>query len=337
MLYRRLSSGVVASLSAAGLLIAGGIIAAGPLNPPAGAVAPTYKTLTEVEPRIAINTANTPGDAGSLFKITQPGSYYLMGNITGVVGKSGIEIAASGVTLDLNGFDLVGVPGMGVFDGVIATLPGLRNIAVVNGSIRGWGGNGLALNSPDAAGFSVVEIRASANAGSGILTANCLIHDCSVGLNTGGGISAGTGSIVNDCSAANNTGTGIAIGDGGTVEHCNASGNTLDGILVVTRCVVRANTCSGNGAGAGNGANIHVTGIRNRIEGNTCCSADRGIDVDSSANFIAMNTCSGNTSNWEVVAGNKCLVVNGANAAAISGNAGGVSPGSTDPNANFTY
>ena len=47
---------------------------AGPLDPPAGPVASTYKTLTEVEPRIAINATNTPGDADSIYKVTQPGS-----------------------------------------------------------------------------------------------------------------------------------------------------------------------------------------------------------------------------------------------------------------------
>jgi len=57
---------------------------AGDLNPPPGPVASTMKTLSEVEPRIAVNSINTPGDADSLFKITQPGSYYLTGNITGV-------------------------------------------------------------------------------------------------------------------------------------------------------------------------------------------------------------------------------------------------------------
>jgi len=84
--------GAVASL--AGLFIAYSAWA-GPLDPPAGPVTSTYKTLTEVEPRTAINTTNTPGDADSLFKITQPGSYYLTGNITGVAAKHGIEIAVA--------------------------------------------------------------------------------------------------------------------------------------------------------------------------------------------------------------------------------------------------
>jgi hypothetical protein len=37
------------------------------------------------------------------------------------------------------------------------------------------------------------------------------------------------------------------------------------------------------------------------------------------------------------VAGNVILVVNATTAAAVTGNSGGTAPGSTDPNANFTY
>ena len=69
-----------------------GLVAiAGDLNPPAGSVAPTMKTLDEVEPRIAINAVNTPGDSNSVYRISQPGSYYLTGNVTAPAGDSAIE------------------------------------------------------------------------------------------------------------------------------------------------------------------------------------------------------------------------------------------------------
>ncbi|RMD64345.1 MAG: hypothetical protein D6824_04110, partial [Planctomycetota bacterium] len=94
---------------------------AGPLNPPAGPIAPTHKTLTEVEPRIAVSADNTPGDADSVFKITQSGSYYLLGDVVGERLKFGIEITAPNVTLDLNGFTLQGV--VGSFSGVVVNAP----------------------------------------------------------------------------------------------------------------------------------------------------------------------------------------------------------------------
>ena len=45
---------------AAGLALAAGAALAGPLNPPSGPVTSTYKTLTEVEPRVPVSATNTP-------------------------------------------------------------------------------------------------------------------------------------------------------------------------------------------------------------------------------------------------------------------------------------
>jgi len=342
-------------------LALGGTIAAfapaGPINPPAGPVTSTYKTLTEVEPRTAINATNTPGDADSLFKITQPGSYYLTGNITGVAGRHGIEIAASGVTLDLMGFDLSGVPGMGAFDGVSATFgSSFTNITIRNGSVRGWGDEGIDLATMS--NSAVTDVRASGNTGNGISTGvGSTVAGCTASNNAGGGIFANSGSTVTGCSASfnsvgiatgffstvkgctasSNTGDGILANEGSTVTGCTASSNFGDGIQVSSDCRVTDNTCDSNGNGAGDGAGIFATSSDNRIEGNNCTDADRGIDVDVAGNFIIKNTCSGNTNNWDVVTGNVILVVNAIVAGAVTGNSGGVAPGSTDPNANFTY
>jgi glutamate synthase domain-containing protein 3 len=38
-------------------------------------------------------------------------SYYVTANLTGVAGQHGISVNASGVTLDLGGFELAGVGG----------------------------------------------------------------------------------------------------------------------------------------------------------------------------------------------------------------------------------
>ena len=105
-----------------------------------------------------------------------------------------------------------------------------------------------------------------------------------------------------------------------------------------TNSTVRGNQCTLNGNSTNDGAGIHATGSDNRIEDNNCSDADRGIDIDAAGNIIFRNTCSGNTLNWDVAAGNVCLVISGvAGLGAISGDSGGVSPGSTNPNANYTY
>ena len=86
------------------------VFAQGSLTPP-GAPAPVMKSLDQIEPRTIVNAANTPGDSGNSFIITNAGSYYLTTNLVGVSSKNGIKIAANNVALDLNGFALLGVPG----------------------------------------------------------------------------------------------------------------------------------------------------------------------------------------------------------------------------------
>jgi hypothetical protein len=333
---------------------------AGELNPPAGPVAPTHKTLTEVEPRMAVNTTNTPGDSDSLFKITLPGSYYLTGNISGVESKHGIEIGIGGVTLDLNGFDVLGVPGS--LDGIRSAALNLTNISVVNGSIRAWGDQGVDLTTFNTSNCRVADLRTSLNAGTGIGTGpNSTLSNCLAYANGGHGLSAGNGGIVSNSSASFNTGNGIVVafgcrvwqsssydndgagisaGNGSTVVECSARANTLDGILCTAACVIRGNTCSTNGNLAGNGAGIHATGGDNRIDGNNCTVADRGIDVDSAGNIIINNSCSGNATNWDIAADNVCAPILDLTAPAsnaILGNSSPGSIGSSEPNANFSY
>jgi parallel beta-helix repeat protein len=344
--------------SLAGLLLAtSGSLVAGPLNPPPGPITSTYKTLTEVEPRTAINATNTPGDADSLFKITQPGSYYLTGNITGVSGKHGIEIAASDVTIDLGGFTLAGVAGS--LDGVFV-VSSFRGIVVTSGNVSGWGQHGINAGTFNAT-MIARQVRAANNTSKGFSAGGrsvfenctaiengqigfdatsgpgCVFTDCQAQSNVGTGILCGSSALVDRCSVYANNGAGINAGTRSVVQGCISNSNTLDGILVASYCTVKNNTCNFNGLGTGFGAGIFVTSVGNVIEDNMCTNADRGIEVDGTSNFIARNTCTLNTLNWEVASSNKCLVVQGLNAGSISGNAGGTSPGSTDPNANFTY
>lgn len=332
---------VIAALSA--LVLPAGTLLAGPLDPTPGPVTSTMKTLTEVEPRIAINATNTPGDSDSLFKITQPGSYYLTGNITGVANKIGIEIAASGVTLDLNGFELAGVPGS--LSGVRLTLPTTERTSIRNGSVQGWGGDGISCGTLNYAGtidgvtasrnamdgievgnaWTVTRCAASDNGGRGIVAyGTSVVTECQAFRNGVSGFNASSGTIVSLCTSEDNAiygfegtfdnttfdrctatrnNTGFRVNSNGVITDCLAAKNTTDGIRVSSRCLVRGNYCTENGEN-GDGAGINVTSTDNRIEANTCIGADRGIDVDGEGNIIIRNACSGNTVNWTIAANN---------------------------------
>src|SRR5262245_16531159 len=163
--------------------------------------------------------------------ISTPGSYVVKENLTGVAGSHAIEITATDVTLDLNGFELVGVPGS--LDGVHAG-PLSHNFTLKNGTIRDWGGMGAFLSG----NTNLVEyVHASGNDG--------------IGINSGIGIWADAGSIVQHCTASNNANEGIRVGVGSLVSHCIARGNLTDGIrgqsnrVTIRDCVSEQNSGDG--------------------------------------------------------------------------------------------
>ena len=190
----------------------------GPLTP-AAAPAPTMKTLDQVEPRMPIT--NLP------FNVTQSGSYYLTGNLTGVAGQHGINISANQVTIDLMGFSLIGVPGSlnGIHSASIQ-----RNITVRNGNIRNWSGTGVS-------GFSFFESRLEG--------LNVRQNNSDGTSTTPGGISAGRNTVVQDCKAHLNTGHGFLIDNNGTAIRCEAVFNSGMGIAGVEFVTIRGLFCSG--------------------------------------------------------------------------------------------
>ena len=90
---------------------------------------------------VLINQATVNAAGGFPYRITQPGSYKLSGNLTlPTVNTTGIDILSDNVTLDLNGFTIAGplpcfacLPGSG--DGVHTSVR--NHITVRNGSIVG--------------------------------------------------------------------------------------------------------------------------------------------------------------------------------------------------------
>jgi len=218
---------------------------AGPLEPPPGPVSATGKTLAEIEPRTVINLANTPGDANSLFRISAPGSYVLAGNVTGVSGKSGIEIAASNVTIDLMGFDLRGVTGS---LGGIVSSGSITSIEIRNGTVGSWGNGGVNIGGNGV--FVCRNIRAIGNTGFGISFDTGHIEGCIAANNTGIGIRLNQGGTITRCLASANGGVGISGGIISVITECSSHSNTGVGISATGSSIVSRCTSQQNG-GAG--------------------------------------------------------------------------------------
>lgn len=214
---------------AAVLTFVASIAAGGPLDPPAGPITSTYKTLTEVEPRIAINQTNTPGDAMNLFRITEPGSYYLTETITVISGKHGIEIAAAGtVTIDLRGFELGGSPG---FNGIYASRHDVR-ITIRDGTLRGWR-NGIVVDFSDMEPCLITGVSALDGASAGFVVSNATMVDCTAsGGHADYGFNIlGSGSQLRSCTACDCTGIGFSALPGVVMTDCSARLNGIIGFF----------------------------------------------------------------------------------------------------------
>lgn len=299
------------------------IRAQGSLTPPPGAPAPTMKTLDQIEPRTPVNATTCPGDAASLYIISQPGSYYLTGHIAGVAGKNGITITGCGISLDLNGFAVKGAGGAGFEDGI--SVRG-GDVQVMNGSITGWPryGMNVSILVPGTGCAILTRLSSYANTGSapvsgGFLAGEaCILTDCTANENGFYGIHATRSTMVR-CTARKNGGTGFS-GNVSVFEHCTASANAAGfgaGLgSVFTSCMAQDNTGPGfSGAGVFTdcAARLNGTGFSvapgSRL---TRCSAKdntgAGIITDESC---AAESCSATSSGGDGIAcGSYCTVLN---------------------------
>ncbi len=286
---------------------AGHVLAQGNLSP-AGAPAPTMKSLQQMEPRVSI--------AALPFAISQPGSYYLETNVTGSAGLNGITISANDVTLDLMGFVVQGVTNGD--NGIL--ISGLRkNIQIANGIVRGWGGDGVDGNAADSSRFT--GLRAHGNKGDGIRAGQYVVIESCISTENGGdgfdtflsssilsscassngaqGIRLGPQSRATDCIVTDNRSNGIHAVSASTIDSCHVAGNRSHGVFVGSQCIVR--NCDIPNSGA---AGIIVTGRENRVENNHLTGADTGLRVDGRNNTVINNTVLNNTLNYDLVGSN---------------------------------
>lgn len=243
------------------LVFASAALGQGPLTPP-GPPGPMFKTLQQIEPRTPISSLP--------FTITNAGSYYLTTNLTATPGVTdGIMIAAHDVSLDLNGFALVGASNS--HNGIAAI--GIRtNITIRNGTVRNWTGIGVFMN--DAHDGILEKLRVSNN-GSSPLDGGIVVHtgfrviDCTVNDNMGYGIVARYHANISGSTATGNSSYGI-FANRATIQGCAANGNR-SGIVADRGCTVSSCTATenqGDGILAGPGCTIsECTATDNLVNG----------------------------------------------------------------------
>jgi len=271
--------------------------AQGSLTPPAGAPAPTMRTLMQTEPRIPIDVAP--------FTITQPGSYYLTTNL--VTASSGITISTNSVTLDLMGFAVSRAGqasgfGISVVGGVSAPC---RAVVVRNGSVRNFQTGVRLVN---ALNCRIEGLASFDNSSTGLL----LDGDVS---------SACIGNVLAGCEVFDNGSYGIRLSaslgscDGNSIVRCTVTGNGAHpesahygGIYFYGN----TGSCKGNRVedcllrnNSGNGIFLYYVS-QNIIENNrVSATGGVGIRTDGSAtsgNLIVKNVCMGHTTNYSLSA-----------------------------------
>ena len=238
---------------------------------PPGPPGPTMKTLVQVEPGTPISSIP--------FTIDQAGFYYLTDNQTGINGSHGILINSSNVLLDLHGFSLQGVSGS--LDGISITAE--SNVTVLNGSISGWGGNGISGIAPYSR-FENLQTVDNALAGfvgegTGSLFQNCVSRQNSSGFYLSGALC-----VLDKCSAVANGGVGFEPFPDANFTSCAAIKNVSHGFSLLGGGAIVDKSFSANNLERGfRGFDVTFTGSVARDNGSTGILANQGTVRDCRA------------------------------------------------------
>lgn len=248
------------------------VLAQGALTPP-GAPAATMKTLEQVEPRRPISALP--------FTIAAPGSYYLTTNLVNTSGLNGLQIQSPNVTLDLNGFSIIGNTGAlaGIAINVIST-----NLVIRNGSVSGWGGAGVSASSRHG---RLEKVHALYNGGDGISVSDFWsVIGCQARANGDDGIVTASSGLVEDCVSMGNAGDGIQVGTGGIVRNSRVGTNAGDGMVLSSGAIVESCTIHNSGRnGIRNSGEGHHRVLRSTVQR----SALHGIDLNNCCNVVTDN------------------------------------------------
>lgn len=216
----------------------------------------------------------TPGDTpGFPVTITVPGSYRLASNlVVPNANTTAIVVTASAVTIDLNGFSIMGPTFCGGFPfGCSPTGSGkgisgetlARAVTVRNGVITGMGGGGVQLFG---AGAAVENMTIFGNGGNGVLAqlgtitgnrildnglngifgGNAVISNNMISGNGGVGVDANDALITNNVFVTNK-GVGVSASNSGYAWNAFSSNNgSFANPQFFGRTPIGPNDCDGN-------------------------------------------------------------------------------------------
>jgi parallel beta-helix repeat protein len=173
---------------------------------------------------IEINQAVVNAAGGFPYNITSSGSYRLSGNLTDsstTADAIDIGAAATSVTIDLNGFSIIGPGGPNTGSGILQNNPG--SLTVENGSINGFSGGGVGGNGVFAYGDAIVRNMQVSGNGNGIVTSSGSVISGNTASNNVVGIDcAGSGCVISGNTAINNASHGIIFNSFGSLITGNA-------------------------------------------------------------------------------------------------------------------
>jgi hypothetical protein len=196
-----------------------------------------------VSPALALAA---PQNISACQTISLPGSYTLNKNLI-ALGDC-IVIAASFVTLDLNGFVISGSgTGTGIQETPSVPFPGFRGVVVRNGAVTNFA-NGVYF--PNSTGVTVDHVNATLNTNNGIeLGQRPVVTSSRADENGGTGMLLDIGASVTGNTVGRNHASGIVAGEGAIIVNNEARNNGLDGIFMDCPGAAIANT-AGNNLGA---------------------------------------------------------------------------------------
>ncbi len=194
--------------------------------------------------------------------ISSPGSYIFTETITGISGENGITILANNVTIDLNGFSLIGVANS--ING-IQSISNSINLKIINGTIKNWGRDGVDMAN----------------------SKNCIFNHITSSSNTEDGLNAGFGANVSDSIFMNNGpyphistndwGNGVEVEQNSTITRSISKNNNQHGIIAHSGSTVEDCSMYYNGHDGIHGSH-NITVIKCVAIGN-----DEGIEVEASS------------------------------------------------------